>query len=223
MLMNKVLNYPPIAGKMARFFARVHQTSYKLVGGFAAASEKGLHPKHRLTRYHDFFVENVSVADSVLDVGCGNAALLKDVILKTKAPAVGVDISRENVLLAKNRTLDLPDVNIIHGDIFDYDEKRSFDAILLSNVLEHMRNRIELLTMLNERFSPKKLLIRVPMYEREWLVPYKKEIGVEWRLDNTHVVEYTEDMLRNELKESGMKIDKVFFRWGEIWAVAMPL
>jgi hypothetical protein len=68
--------------------------------------------------------------------------------------------------------------------------------------------RPELLKHLNEEFKPNKFLIRVPMFEREWLVPYKRELGIEWRLDLTHRIEYTEGELRDELLNAGMNIKK---------------
>jgi hypothetical protein len=60
------------------------------------------------------------------------------------------------------------------------------------------------------------------MFEREWLVPYKKELGIEWRLDSTHRIEYTEDEFRKELAESGLDLQKIIFKWGEMYVVAVP-
>ena len=34
---------------------------------------QGEHPKHKLTRYHDFFIEHIADGAHVLDVGCGCA------------------------------------------------------------------------------------------------------------------------------------------------------
>ena len=31
----------------------------------------GVHPKHKLTNYHNFFIENVNNGENVLDIGCG--------------------------------------------------------------------------------------------------------------------------------------------------------
>ncbi len=36
-----------------------------------------------------------------------------------------------------------------------------------------------------------KLLIRVPVIDRDWIVVIKKELGLEYRLENTHFTEYT--------------------------------
>ncbi|MCI5207527.1 MAG: hypothetical protein D3910_01745 [Candidatus Electrothrix sp. ATG2] len=67
----------------------------------------------------------------------------------------------------------------------------------------------------------KRFLIRVPLYERDWRVPLKKELGVEWRLDVTHETEYTLESFEQELHEAGMQLVHQEVRWGEIWAEAV--
>jgi hypothetical protein len=93
---------------------------------------------------------------------------------------------------------------------------------MLSNVLEHLDRRPELLRYLNENFRPKIFLIRVPMFEQEWLVPYKKELGIESRLDSTHKTEHTEDEFCKELAKANLKYTEKIFKWGEMYAVAVP-
>lgn len=220
--LKKILYNPFIARKITRLLVKIHQVIYSYIGPFASATEGGLHPKHRLINYHKFFVDNVSEGDIVLDIGCGNGALLRDVAIKTNALAVGVEILKNNVKSAKTRLSGLPNVEIIQGDIWEFEDNRHFDSIMLSNVLEHLDRRPELLKHLNEEFKPNKFLIRVPMFEREWLVPYKKELEIESRLDSTHKTEYTEDEFRNELAKAELDIQKLIFRWGEMYAVAVP-
>jgi hypothetical protein len=57
------------------------------------------------------------------------------------------------------------------------------------------------------------------MYERDWRVPLKKELGIDYRLDSTHFIEYTEIEFREEIHRAGYKIDKFVVNWGEFWAV----
>ena len=222
-LIKKVLFHPPVAKVITGLLSRLHQSSYAYVGAFAVAAEGGLHPKHRLMNYHMFFVNNLSKGDRVLDIGCGNGALLKDIALKTDAPAVGVEISEDNVRSAKKMLSALPNVEIVKSDIREYKNNQEIDVIVLSNVLEHLDRRVELLQSLEKDFAPKKILIRVPMFEREWLVPYKKELGIEWRLDKTHIIEYTEAEFRDEIAAAGLDIKNIIFQWGEMYAVVTPL
>ena len=57
------------------------------------------------------------------------------------------------------------------------------------------------------------------MIDRDWITLYKRQMGVEYRLDKTHVIEYTFDGLVNELGEAGLGIDSYRIRYGEIYAV----
>lgn len=57
------------------------------------------------------------------------------------------------------------------------------------------------------------------MFDRDWVPLYKKELGVEWRLDRTHFIEYTEATFKEEIENAGYVIDKINVQFGEIWAV----
>jgi len=39
------------------------------------------------------------------------------------------------------------------------------------------------------------------MINRDWITLYKKELGVEWRLDKTHYIEYTLESFEKELEK----------------------
>mgnify|MGYP002819416135 FL=1 len=158
----------------------------------------------------------------MLEVGCGNGALLRDVAGKSRGVVVGVEVSAENTALAKAKLANLAGSKIVHSDIWEYDNPGLFDVIVLSNTLEHLDRRPTLLRRVKEKFRPQKFLIRVPMFEREWPVAYKRELGVEWRLDPTHEIEYSENELKEELSEAGLEIFSLEIRWGEFYVVAVP-
>jgi hypothetical protein len=48
---------------------------------------------------------------------------------------------------------------------------------------------------------------------------YKKEIGMDYRLDKEHYVEYTLETFEDELREAGLKTEEYSVQFGEIWAV----
>lgn len=202
-----------------RFFLksslRLSNLLYKVISVLAIKSEKGLHPKHRLIGYHNFFLNNISTNDSVLDIGCGNGALAYDLADKAKS-VVGIDIVEKNILKAKAK-FNKSNIKYLVGDATkDLDEEK-FDVVILSNVLEHIDDRLNFLNGIKGLAS--KILIRVPMFDRDWLPLYKKELGVQWRLDKTHFTEYTEVTFREEIQKVGYKIEKVSIQFGEIWAI----
>lgn len=200
---------------LARFILIFHNFSYRLASRLASESEEGLHPKHRLMNYHKFFVDNIEPRDIVLDVGCGNGALSYDISKKVRR-VVAVDISEANIKTAKKKYL-APNIEYIVGDITEYNFSETFDAVILSNVLEHIENRVEFLGGI-KKLTPK-ILIRVPMINRDWITLYKKELGVEWRLDPTHYTEYTIESFIKEIEAAGLSIENYQVNFGEIWAI----
>lgn len=199
-----------------KIILNTHSFSYRLAGFLAQKIEKdGLHPKHRLMNYHKFFVDNVSENDSVLDIGCGNGALTYDVAKKVKK-VVGIDLNEKNISIAKRR-YSRENIEYIHGNVLTEFPDKKFDVVILSNVLEHIEKRVEFLNSLKEK-APK-FLIRVPMLNRSWIDVYKKELGLQYRLDKTHFVEYTFESFKEELDRAGLSILDHGVQFGEIWAV----
>lgn len=195
---------------------RLHNFSYKLASRLAVRAEGGVHPKHRLTNYHRFFLDNIASGDVILDAGCGGGELSFDLAQKAKR-VTGIDINEKNIESAKKK-YSAPNLEYIVGDITkDIPPSRNFDVVILSNVLEHIENRDEFL----KRIKPlaPKILIRVPLFDRDWITPYKKEMGLEWRADKTHYIEYTLDSFNDELGENGLALQKYVINFGEIWAV----
>ena len=64
-----------------------------------------------------------------------------------------------------------------------------------------------------------RFLIRVPMINRDWITLYKKELNIDYRLDQTHYVEYTIDSFLEELKKAKLVMEDFSIQFGEIWAV----
>jgi len=195
---------------------------YFLQGQMAVAYGGGIHTKHRHTEYHRFFAERVGRGDRILDLGCGNGALAADVATQCQALVFGVDWNFENIQKACRRHSQ-PGVFYCVGDAFNPCLSGSFDVIILSNILEHLKNRSTFLTRLQEHSCPTRILIRVPVFERDWRVPLKKELGVEWRLDPTHETEYTIESFSKEMQEARLEILHQEVRWGEIWAEVAPV
>lgn len=209
-----------------RFLMAFESAIYPFMGEAAIAAEGGLHPKHRIMRYHDFFVSRVKPGERVVDLGCGVGALAASIAERSQANVVGVDWSAKNLMkartIASSRGIQ-PLPRYIEDDITTCRVEGNFDVVVLSNVLEHMQNRPKLLKQWREWYQPQRFLIRVPALDRDWQPAYKKELGVEWRLDETHETEYTRGQLEAELGEAGLSITECQTRFGEYWLSAMPV
>jgi hypothetical protein len=69
---------------------------------------------------------------------------------------------------------------------------------------------------------PSRVLLRVPVFERDWRVPLKEELGLDYRLDPTHCTEYTLESFSKEMNDARFAVTHQEVRWGEIWAEAVP-
>lgn len=203
-----------------RFLFDLDARLYSLQGQMSVQYDHGVHTKHRHMRYHDFFVNRVARGESVLDLGCGQGAVAYDLAKKGGCKVVGIDLEEKNIAMAKEKHSH-PDIEYIVGDVLHSLPARTYDVVVLSNVLEHLDGRSDFLSGVARVTSARRFLIRVPLFERDWRVPLKKELGVEWRLDPTHQTEYTLESFDEEIRNAGMSIVHQEVRWGEVWAEAV--
>ncbi|MBI5370022.1 class I SAM-dependent methyltransferase [Candidatus Uhrbacteria bacterium] len=202
---------------LVRLALRFHSFSYRLASHLAIKTEGGLHPKHRLMNYHQFFLDHVRSSDRVLDIGCGNGALAYDLAGKA-SHVVGIDLNAKNQEAWTNR---FARENLTYRveDATTFSPHEQFDVVVLSNVLEHIEHRVEFLSKI-KHLAPL-FLIRVPMIDRDWITLYKKELGIEYRLDTTHFTEYIFSGFMVELQEAGFAVASSSIQFGEIWAVVV--
>jgi SAM-dependent methyltransferase len=198
---------------------RLHDRLYFFTLGTIKIYEKskgGIHPKHWVTDFHNFFVRNVEPSDSVLEVGCAYGHVSSAVAEKAEH-VVAIDIRPEAIEEAKGQ-FNRENLVFACSDFLSFPEEDKFDVVILSNVLEHIEERIPFLRKASR--IGKILLVRVPAFDRDWLVPYKKSLGLEWRLNRDHKLEYTERELREEIEKAGLKINRIFCEWGNYCCIA---
>lgn len=194
---------------------------YRQLDQAAIAYDGGVHVKHRLTGYHDFFVERVRPGERVLDLGSGKGELAHDLVVRADATVVGVDNDPSHLEFARSHFRD-ERLEFREGDLQKAVPPGHFDVLVMSNVLEHLGGRPELLRAVVVSATPDRLLFRVPVYARDWTVPLKAEVGLPSYWDPDHEVEYDSETFRAELAEAGLEVTEILLRWGEIWAVAKP-
>ena len=183
------------------------------------AYDKGIHPKHRLTPYHDFFIDRINDGEIVLDVGCGQAIVAASIAAARKNSFVfGIDIDEDNIKKGKNLINEkkLKNVKLIFGDVYEQRELKA-DKVIISNVLEHINNRIEFIEYLKLITKAKYFLIRVPLFERNWQIPLMRELGIDYFSDIDHKIEHTIVEFKKEMSDSKLIIKEMQTLWGEIW------
>jgi len=202
-----------------RFLLRLEARLSSLTLGTIKLSERsrgGIHPKHWITDFLGFFTDNINASDTVLEIGCAYGHVASRIAEKAKH-VTAIDVRRDAIEKARQQ-FNRSNISFISADFFDFADENKFDVVIMSNVLEHIEDR--------RRFLEKsaalggRLLIRVPAFDRDWMVPYKKKLGLEWRLNKGHEVEYTEDMLREELGRAGLSVEYLCCKWGNYCCIA---
>jgi 2-polyprenyl-3-methyl-5-hydroxy-6-metoxy-1,4-benzoquinol methylase len=215
LIRRKINRMPP--DEALRFLFNLDNDLYPHQSDMASRYNGGVHAKHRLTNYHDFFVNRIKAGERVLDVGSSSGAVAYDIAERSEANVVGIDIDVDSIERGKDQFAH-PRLELLAGDVYTWKTERDFDVVVLSNVLEHLKERPGLLKRLQELSKAGRFLIRVPVYERDWRVALKRELGMEWRLDNTHETEYTVESFGEEMEAAGLNISHLEVRWGEIWS-----
>lgn len=209
----------------AKYFLRttlsLHSFLYKFLTKLAIIHNNGFHPKHKIIKYEEWFLNNIYEGWVILDIG-SNTGFLSQKLSKKASYIYGIDIDDNHIKKAISLNLS-NNVSYICADatFYDYDGIK-IDCIVMSNVLEHIEYRTEFLTSIISKDIWKtkpRFLIRVPMIERDWVVKYKQSLGLDYRLDTTHYIEYTFDEFLEELKEANISIISHTIRFGEIYAI----
>lgn len=189
----------------------------------AMAYGGGVHPKHRLMRYHDFFVERIPAGSRVLDIGCGYGAVARSIA--TRVPdsmVVGVELDRTR--LAQARAGEVPaNLSFIEADARRDLPTGPWNVVVLSNILEHIEDRVGFLNDILRQARPEKVLIRVPLFERDWKVALRRDLGANYFSDPTHFIEHTREELAREITSAGLEQTETVMLWGEIWTECRPL
>jgi hypothetical protein len=132
---------------------------------------------------------------------------------------IAIDTSPWSLAVARERFAHA-NVSYVQADALTFTPEQPVDVAVLSNVLEHVAERAELLTGLRERAGARRLLLRVPSIDRDWVVPLRRELGLPYFSDPTHELEYTPELLREELDAAGWAMGEPTLVWGEIWVEA---
>ncbi len=201
--------------KLLGKYVREHNQAYGKISQLAMELNNGIHPKHEIIKYHEFFLNNIEPSDKVLDAGSGTGLVAYRLAEKAEY-VLGVDFNEKSIKEAQTKYRK-PNLKFLVADLNKYRPEEKFDKIVLSNVLEHIRDRVKLLNALQD-IAPV-VLLRVPLITRDWLTVYKKSKGFEYKLDPTHEIEYTPEELEKELQEAGWRIKSGQTNWGEWWGV----
>jgi len=174
-------------------------------------ADSPLHPKHLFDEHRAAFCrQHFHPGISFLDLGSGVGT---ECIAAAEAGAirvVGIENNRQNHQCAVGRAKKAGvKVEFILRDLEDTPfpiDSKTFDLVNISNVLEHLTDRVSVLSELRRVKTDSGLaVISVPNMDTSWKKALRS-VGLDSRDDEDHKIEYTKDLLISELQQAGLKI-----------------
>ena len=185
---------------------RLHQLHVTRDGRYLL--DRGTHYtlKQSPTGSHMQIVDAISTGSRVLDLGCSQGLLARP--LRAKGVLLtGVDSRAPEGLAAEleayhQRDLEAP-LELPEGRVFDY--------VVCADVIEHLRNRQQLLRTVRRFLKEDGLLVISTPNVALWfyrlsLLVGRFEYGPRGVLDHTHVHLYTRATFRRELEKAGFRV-----------------
>ena len=109
-----------------------------------------------------------------------------------------------------------PELKFILEDLEKFILPGKFDTVILLKGIEHIESKIPFLQKFKKQILRARLLLRVPMFNRDLRVPLRKELGPPYFLDDTHYTEYTQESFGQVMDAAGMRRANIEIRWNEI-------
>jgi 2-polyprenyl-3-methyl-5-hydroxy-6-metoxy-1,4-benzoquinol methylase len=105
------------------------------------------------------FTERLPSQLSVLDIGCGNGSELAVPLARDGFQLTGIDTDRTSIDRARALARDLPNARFHCSTLDEFTGGDLFDAVILSEVLEHLEQPQDLLHAAVRRLAPNGLLV----------------------------------------------------------------
>lgn len=190
----------------AAFDYRLHQLHLTRRGRYFVDPDVHYTLKRSRTGSHMQIVEAIRPGSRVLDLGCSQGLLARP-LRKHDVRVTGVDVEPP-------RRLDEGMEEFFQRDLeqpLDLPTGRVFDYVVCSDVIEHLRNRTELLRGVRRYLKPEgRLLISTPnvalWFYRLSLLVGRFEYGPRGVLDETHVHLYTQSTFRRAVEKAGFRV-----------------
>ena len=187
---------------------------------FTGKAKQPIHPKHLVTNKL-WFAKSLQKQDVVLDLGCGNGQNAHKASKFVKR-VVGVDYDNFPLNIArktaKTKNVDFKKLNLEDKLPFT---NNTYDKVIFLDVLEHLHKRSQIIKEIKRVIKKDGLLfISVPNSETSWK-KLQREVGISSFSDPDHKIEYSENQIRNLLKNNNL--DVISFKYGKYDTSLRPI
>lgn len=189
--------------------------------------------KNKIRQYSDYFYyqsvqREIEGCQTVLDVGCGYDSPIGKI--KKTFTATGIDAFKQCITESKKKKIHNA---YVHGDIKDllkYFSKKSFDAVIALDVVEHLEKKeAQKLIADMEKIAKKKVIIMTPngFYHQDELFGNPHQVHKsEWKIKDFKNMRYIVRGLRGLKYIRGEHASikyKPWFFWGMVAFISEPL
>lgn len=171
-------------------------------------SKVPIHPKHFLSQ-KPWFTKYLNKNDVLLDLGSGNGQnSIKAAKLAKKVVACEID---EKLIAQAKIFAKLKKIKNVNWEQANLEQKlkfkdTSFDKVLFLDVLEHLKNRDQILSEVGRILKPNGLLfLGIPNSQTSWK-RLQRSAGVCSYSDPDHKIEFSEKSIRALLKKHNFEI-----------------
>jgi len=195
------------AGSLGAAIAyRLHQLHLQRNGAFLVDHDVRYTFKHSRTGSHVQILSAIRPGARVLDLGCSQGLLARP-LREKGVQTTGVDVGPEEKVSRDLQAYHRRDLE----EPLDLPEGRVFDYVVIADVIEHLKNREQLLRSARRHLKPDgRLLISTPniaiWFYRLSLLAGRFEYGPRGILDETHVHLFTQSTFRREVEKGGFRI-----------------
>jgi len=142
----------------------------------------------------------------VLDIGCGQGVFLE--MMRDRGFEVcGVELGEESSRIAREER----GLSVVTGDLSDLDvEKESFDAVLMSHLIEHVEDPIALLERVRDLLRPGGVaLLSLPNYR----CIERRVFGANWYpwCLPVHLYHFDKHSIRRAAERAGLIVEKITY------------
>ncbi|MCD6067373.1 MAG: metW [Bacteroidetes bacterium] len=165
-----------------------------------------------------FILQQITPQSVVLDLGC-NLGEITHFIAEKAAEVTGIDYSEKAIAIARSR-YQRDNLSFVHAEALGFltSNKKKFDTLILSHILEHL-DEPETFLMRHKDFF-KQIYIELPDFDRYYLNQYRVDQKLKLIYsDNDHVTEFNRYELMDLLERCGLQVVRSEYIYGlqKVW------
>lgn len=178
------------------FYEKIYRFHYETQDAESLWRESLPEAQRRVKRFLDFFTPQTRL----LEIGCASGFFVSEVRKNVKS-ATGVELTKEYVIFAKEKGLD------VRSSLNEVDDD-AYDLVFMFHVLEHIDDPIEFLKEVKTKIAPGgKLIVEVPNVDDILVSVYRIKGHLDFYWEIAHNYYFSKTTLAKVLEKAGYRYE----------------